>query len=53
MRERRWAATRAAEAHHAVGDKAKAVTFAEKAVANAENDDQKKFLQEQLERYKK
>jgi thiol-disulfide isomerase/thioredoxin len=43
----------AAEAYHAAGDKAKAVDLAEKAVANAQNDDQKKFFQQQLERYKK
>jgi thiol-disulfide isomerase/thioredoxin len=43
----------AADAHHAAGDKAKAVEFAEKSLASAENDDQKKFIQEQLERYKK
>jgi thiol-disulfide isomerase/thioredoxin len=42
-----------AEAHNAAGDKAKAVEFAEKAVQNAEDDDQKSFLKEQLERYKK
>jgi thiol-disulfide isomerase/thioredoxin len=43
----------AAHAHHAAGDKAKAVEFAEKSLAAAENDDQKKFIQQQLEKYKK
>ncbi|HVK19051.1 MAG TPA: TlpA disulfide reductase family protein [Fimbriiglobus sp.] len=43
----------AADAHHAAGDKAKAVEFAEKSLKLAENDDQKKFIQQQLEKYKK
>ena len=43
----------ASATYEAAGDKAKAVEFAEKAVAAAENDEQKKFIQEQLERYKK
>ena len=43
----------AADAHHAAGDKAKAVEFAERALKHAENDDQKKFIQEQLKKYKK
>lgn len=43
----------AAEAHHASGEKEKAVEFAEKAIKHAEDDDQKKFLKDQLERYKK
>ncbi|HET6575642.1 MAG TPA: TlpA disulfide reductase family protein [Fimbriiglobus sp.] len=43
----------AAIAYHTAGDKAKAVEYAEKAAANAENDDQKKFIQEYLEQYKK
>ena len=42
----------AADAHHAAGDKAKAVEFAERAVKHAENDDQQKFIQQQLEKYK-
>ena len=43
----------AADAHHAAGDKAKAVEFAEKSLQHAENDDQKKFIRQQLEKYKK
>jgi thiol-disulfide isomerase/thioredoxin len=41
-----------AEAHHTAGNKAKAVEYAEKAIAAAEDDDQKAFLKMQLERYK-
>lgn len=43
----------AAMAHHAAGDKPQAVALAEKAIAHAENDDQKKFFKDQLEQYKK
>ncbi len=42
----------AAEAHHAAGDKAKAVELAEKAIQNADGDDEKAFLKEQLKKYK-
>lgn len=43
----------AADAYHAAGDKAKAVEFAERSLKHAENDDQRKFIQQQLEKYKK
>ncbi len=43
----------AAEANFAAGNKAKAVELTEKAIQNAETEEDKAFLKEQLERYKK